>query len=98
MPKNFAQGVASRGKFSWDSSFWVFNWVSNQAYARWSDMSVDVQKEQGALEGQFLADQADVEQTALEQLQAQPRGGAPVPHGVLGEAGRAGPHALAPAG
>ncbi|MCP3100587.1 C69 family dipeptidase [Myxococcus sp. K15C18031901] len=72
VPRNFAQGVASRGSFSWDSSFWVFNWVSNQAYARWSDMSVDVQKEQGALEGQFLADQADIEKTALEHYKRSP--------------------------
>ncbi|NOK09380.1 dipeptidase [Corallococcus exercitus] len=64
VPKNFAQGVASRGDFSWDSSFWVFNWVSNQAYGRWSDMIVDVQKAQGDLEGQFLADQPNVESIA----------------------------------
>jgi dipeptidase len=73
-PKNFAQGVASRGTFSWDSSFWVFNWVSNQTYARWSDMVVDVQKEQDALEGQFLADQADIEKQALEQYKRNPEG------------------------
>ncbi|WP_163863985.1 dipeptidase [Myxococcus eversor] len=72
VPRNFAQGVASRGAFSWDSSFWVFNWVSNQAYSRWSDMSVDVRKEQGALEGQFLADQADIEKTALEHYKRSP--------------------------
>ncbi|MBZ4416154.1 dipeptidase [Myxococcus sp. RHSTA-1-4] len=72
VPRNFAQGVASRGQFSWDSSFWVFNWVSNQAYARWSDMSVDVQKEQGALEGQFLADQAAIEQAAMELYKRSP--------------------------
>ncbi|WP_224248440.1 dipeptidase [Hyalangium gracile] len=71
-PKNFAQGVGSRGKFSWDSAFWVFNWVSNQTYARWSDISVDVQKEQDALEGQFVADQADIEKTALEQYKRNP--------------------------
>ena len=72
VPRNFAQGVASRGTFSWDSSFWVFNWVSNQTYARWNDMSVDVQREQGALEGQFLADQADVEKAALELYKRSP--------------------------
>ncbi|AEI64622.1 C69 family peptidase [Corallococcus macrosporus] len=72
VPRNFAQGVASRGEFSWDSSFWVFNWVSNQAYARWSDMVVDVQREQGALEGQFLADQADIEKRAQEQFKRSP--------------------------
>ncbi|MDY7230388.1 dipeptidase [Hyalangium rubrum] len=71
-PKNFAQGVASRGEFSWDSSFWVFNWVTNQAYARWSDMIVDVQKAQGELEGQFLADQTDIEKAALELYKNSP--------------------------
>lgn len=71
-PKNLAQGVASRGEFSWDSSFWVFNWVSNQAYSRWSDMIVDVQKAQGELEGQFLADQADIEKAALELYKTSP--------------------------
>ncbi|HEX5746499.1 MAG TPA: C69 family dipeptidase [Archangium sp.] len=71
-PKNLATGVANRGEFSWDSSFWVFNWVSNQAYARWSDMSVDVQKTQGELEGQFLADQADIEKAALELYKNSP--------------------------
>jgi dipeptidase len=71
-PKNFATGVASRGEFSWDSSFWVFNWVANQAYSRWSDMIVDVQKAQGELEGQFLADQADIEKAALELYKTSP--------------------------
>jgi dipeptidase len=71
-PRNLAQGVGNRGKFSWDSSFWVFNWVSNQAYARWSDMSVDVHKEQGELERQFLADQAAFEKKALEQYKRNP--------------------------
>jgi hypothetical protein len=71
-PKNLAQGVASRGEFSWDSSFWVFNWVTNQAYGRWSDMVVDVQKAQGELEGQFLADQADIEKAALELYKNSP--------------------------
>ncbi|AKI99584.1 Putative dipeptidase [Archangium gephyra] len=71
-PRNFATGVANRGQFSWDSSFWVFNWVSNQAYARWSDMSVDVHKTQGELEGQFLADQADIEKAAMELYKSSP--------------------------
>jgi dipeptidase len=72
VPKNFAVGVGSRGEFSWDSSFWVFNWVSNQAYARWSDMVVDVQRTQGELEGQFLADQPEVEKAALELYKRTP--------------------------
>lgn len=71
-PKNLAQGVASRGQFSWDSAFWVFNWVSNQAYSRWSDMIVDVQKAQNELEGQFLANQAGIEQQALKLYKGSP--------------------------
>jgi hypothetical protein len=50
----------------------VFNWVSNQAYGRWSDMIVDVQKAQGELEGQFLADQGDIEKAALELYKSSP--------------------------
>lgn len=72
VPRNFAEGVADRGKFSWDSSFWVFNWVANQAYGRWSDVVVDVQKEQRALEGGFLAEQAEVERTALAKHRRSP--------------------------
>lgn len=72
IPNNFAHGVGDRGTFSWDSSFWVFNWVANQTYARWSDMVVDVQKEQGALEGQFLGAQADIEKRALEHYKQSP--------------------------
>ena len=71
-PKNFAQGAANRGTFSWDSSFWVFNWVSNQAYSRWSDMIVDVQRAQGELEGQFLAAQPEIEQVAKELHKSSP--------------------------
>lgn len=72
VPRNFAEGVANRGTFSWDSSFWVFNWVSNQAYARWSDMIVDVQKVQRELEGQFLADQPEIDKAALELYKRTP--------------------------
>lgn len=72
VPGSLAVGVADRGKFSWDSSFWVFNWVANQAYARWSDIVVDVQREQRALEGGFFADQAEVERTAVEKFKRSP--------------------------
>jgi dipeptidase len=64
-PKNYAPGVASLHHFSWDSAFWVFNWVANFAYSRYQDMIVDIQKVQRDLEGGFLAQQADVEQKAL---------------------------------
>ncbi len=64
-PRTFATGVASLTRFSWDSAFWVFNWVANYAYSRYSDMIVDIQKVQRQLEGQYLADQDAIEKEAL---------------------------------
>lgn len=65
VPPTFAEGVASLSEFSWDSAFWVFNWVANYAYSRYSDMIVDIRAVQRELEGQFFADQAAVEEKAL---------------------------------
>jgi dipeptidase len=72
VPKTFAAGVASLRRFSWDSAFWVFNWVANYAYSRYSDMIVDVQNVQRDLEGQFLAEQSGVERAALALHQQAP--------------------------
>jgi dipeptidase len=71
-PRTFATGVATLQRFSWDSAFWVFNWVANYAYSRYSDMIVDIQKTQRELEGQFLAAQEGVEKEALVLYQQSP--------------------------
>jgi dipeptidase len=70
VPPSFAEGVASLSEFSWDSAFWVFNWVANYAYSRYSDMIVDIRQVQGELEGEFLGRQAEVE-AAAQALYAQ---------------------------
>jgi len=72
VPKTFATGVASLNHFSWDSAFWVFNWVANFAYSRYSDMIVDIQKVQSGFEGQFLAEQPAIEKAALALYQQSP--------------------------
>jgi dipeptidase len=66
VPKSFAVGVANFNEFNWNSAFWVFNFVANWAYTRYSDMIVDIQKVQNELEGAFLADQPEIEKTALK--------------------------------
>jgi dipeptidase len=66
VPKSLAVGTGDFSRFSWDSAFWTFNFVSNWAYSRWADMIVDVRRVQGELEGRFLAEQAEVEKAALE--------------------------------
>ncbi len=65
VPRAFAVGTADFHHFSWDSMFWVFNWVANYAYSRYSDMIVDIQQVQRELEGRFIADQPEVERAAL---------------------------------
>jgi dipeptidase len=65
VPRTFGAGSGNFQEFSWDSAFWVFNFVSNWAYGRYSDMIQDVQKVQRELESGFLSRQAEVEKAAL---------------------------------
>lgn len=72
IPYNFAVGTGSFNEFTWESAFWVFNFVSNYTYSRYSDMIVDVQKVQRELEGHFLAIQNDVEKEAVALYNESP--------------------------
>jgi dipeptidase len=71
-PHAFAVGTATFDRFSWDSAFWVFNFVANLAYQRYQDMIVDVQAVQRELEGDFAARQAEVEKAATKLFQDSP--------------------------
>lgn len=70
--KPYAVGTGSFTKFTWDSAFWVFNWVANQAYARYSDMIQDIGKEQRKLEDGFFAEQAALEAKAAKAYAQSP--------------------------
>lgn len=65
LPFNYEVGRASLGKFSWDAAFWVFNFVSNYVYPRYSIMIDDVVKVRRELEGKYFAGQKDIEDKAL---------------------------------
>ncbi|KAA6347328.1 Dipeptidase A [termite gut metagenome] len=56
--------------FSWDSSFWIFNWVSNMVYPRYSLMIEDVRSVQTSLEDSFNKAQTGIE-TVAAQIYAQ---------------------------
>lgn len=73
VPHSFAVGTGSFRDFSWDSAFWVFNFVSNYAYLRYSDMIKDVQIVQRELEGRFLADQPGIDSAAAALYKQSPR-------------------------
>lgn len=71
-PYNFGEGIASLSKFSWDSAFWVFNFVSNFSYPKFSLVIEDVQNVQNELEGKFLSRQAAIENAALALYKDSP--------------------------
>lgn len=73
VPVSFAVGTGDFSNFTWEAAFWVFNFVSNYTYSRYSDMIVDVQKVQRELEGSFLADQPAVEEAALKLYEQSPQ-------------------------
>lgn len=64
IPESFAVGKLSA--FSWDSAWWVFNFVANFANVRYRDMIADIQAVQDDLEGTFIALQPAVDNTALQ--------------------------------
>lgn len=73
VPPSFAAGNGSLYDFTWDSAFWVFNWVANFSYLRYNLIIEDVHKVQQELEGRFLTEQEEVEKAALELYGRSPR-------------------------
>ncbi len=73
VPNPYAVGTGSFDQFTWESAFWVFNFVANYAYSRYCDMIQDIQKVQRELEGTFMAAQPEVEKAALALYQTAPR-------------------------
>jgi len=73
VPQNYAVGTGSFHEFTWDSAFWVFNFVSNFAYLRYDDMIKDIRKVQGELEGMFLAYQPEIDKAAVELYEKSPQ-------------------------
>ncbi len=70
VPPSFAAGTMSR--FSWDSAWWVFNFVSNYANLKYSYMIQDIRAVQAELEGDLLDLQPAVEQTAAQLAATNP--------------------------
>ncbi len=71
-PVEYRVGTADFETFSWDSAFWVFNWVANQAYARYRDMIKDIGVVQNELEGSFIALTPEVDKAALALWKQSP--------------------------
>ena len=65
-------GGADYITFSWYSSFWIFNWVSNMVYPRYDLMIGDIRATQHELEGTFHEAQAGIESMATRLYQKNP--------------------------
>lgn len=65
MPKEMEVGNGDLYTFTWESAFWIHNWVSNMVYDRYSDKIVHVQELQDKLESSFEANQPEIEEKAL---------------------------------
>ena len=58
--------------FSWNSAWWVFNFVANYANIKYAYMIKDIQKVQKELEDNFFAWQPAIEKAAQELLKTNP--------------------------
>ncbi len=72
-PYEFAEGNGDMLEFSWDAAFWVFNWVSNMSYSRYSYMIEDIRKVQKELEDKFEQLQPAIDNTATTLYEQDPR-------------------------
>ncbi|MBN2282225.1 MAG: C69 family dipeptidase [Candidatus Marinimicrobia bacterium] len=72
VPQSYAVGTGDFQTFSWESAFWVFNFVSNFAYSKYSEMIVDIQKVQRELEGRFADEIKGIDEAALEMYEDSP--------------------------
>lgn len=70
VPKSFT--IGSIDNFSWESAWWVFNFVSNFTNLKYQYMIQDVQKVQKELEGDAIAIQPAIEKAALESHKNNP--------------------------
>ncbi len=73
VPDCYAERYASQVEFSWKSSFWVFNWVSNMIYPKYSMVIDDMRSVQGELESGVYEQSRKVESEALEALKSSPK-------------------------
>ncbi len=73
VPDCYAQRYADPVEFSWKSSFWVFNWVSNMIYPKYSMVIDDMRAVQGELENRIYEQSRNVEAEALLAMKDSPK-------------------------
>lgn len=59
--------------FSWNSAFWIYNWVANMVYPRYDLMIGDLREVQQSLEQSSFTAQPGIEQVAQELYKKDPQ-------------------------
>lgn len=72
IPVPYAEGNGDCITFSWDSAFWIYNWVADMIRPRYSLMIDDMRAVQKELEDTFESAQSGIESAALKLYQEDP--------------------------
>lgn len=71
-PECYDSKDANDVTFSWDSAFWIQNWVSNMVYPRYSQLFPSLKEARQELENSYMSEQTKVEDKAQKLLQESP--------------------------
>ena len=72
VPDVYAEGEGDCVTFSWNSAFWIYNWVAGMVRSRYSLMIDDMRQEQKKLEDTYSQAQEGVESVALKMYADDP--------------------------
>ncbi|HJG76392.1 C69 family dipeptidase [Phocaeicola barnesiae] len=72
VPDVYAEGNGDCVTFSWNSAFWIYNWVADMIRPRYSLMVGDMQQVQTGLEDMYANAQEGIEATAMKLYQQDP--------------------------
>lgn len=72
VPASYAANGADYITFSWNSAFWIYNWVSNMVYPRYNVMIDDLRATQTELEATLNDAQPGIEEVATQLYQESP--------------------------
>jgi len=73
VPKCYSGKHGDPVTFSWESAFWVCNWVANMTYPRYSQLFPSVEAKRDELERGYLAHQASFEKEMAALYASQPK-------------------------
>lgn len=72
IPASYAEGESDCVTFSWNSAFWIYNWVADMIRPRYSQMVDDMRTVQNELENTYAYAQEGIESAAMKLYNENP--------------------------